>query len=143
MIKHLKNVRAGIEMGLRYVKWLGKNVKVYVRKEGGLTFISDAYLSYGDVVDVTIDKESNIVALRFVGERAQTQADSWLVLVEDGYDCDTIETVVAENENQQKLLVVPTDTTFIHPDGGVTYFGEERLYLTPDLAPAWRLLRGK
>jgi len=143
MLKRINKVRAGIELKLSHVKLLGEREKIYVRKEGELTFISDAYLSYGDVVDVIIDKENGIIALRLVGERAQTQADSWLVLVEDGYDCDTIETVVAENENQQKLLVVPTGTTFVHPDGGVTYFGEERLYLTPDLAPAWRLLRGK
>ncbi len=142
MMKQLKKVRAGIEMGLNHLIRLGDYEKMYVRKKGGFTFVSDTCISYGDIVDVTVDKENKTVVLRFVDERGQAQAESWFVPVNDQCFCGSLETVVAENGNQ-KLLVVPTDTTITYPDGVVIYWGKERVYLTPDLAPAWRLLRGK
>ncbi len=133
-------VRSGIELDYDYRVQLSDKESLYAAWKAGFRVVSDTPIAYGDVVDAIIDKEHRTVVLRLVEEGAATD---WIISVGNGYTCDGDYHLTIAEGNDQTILVVPAGTTITHSHGGLTYLGEERVYIPADLAPAWRLLRGK
>ncbi len=134
--------RSGIEMDHHECVKLSEKEKLYAEWRAGFRVVADNPLKYGDVVDVTIDERRKTVVLRRVEEAAAADVADWLVPVSGKFVCSNGFRVVAEG-NDQVILIVPADSVIVHSHGGLTYLGEERVYVPADLAPAWRLLRGK
>jgi hypothetical protein len=135
-------VRSGFEFDEHNLVQLSEKEKLYAEWKAGFRVVSDSPLKYGDVVDVTIDAQRKTVVLRSVEEAAAADVADWVVPVSGKFAVTGDFRVVAEG-NDQTILVVALGSIVVHSHGGLTFFGEERVYVPADLAAGWRLLRGK
>ncbi len=135
-------VRSGIELDYDYRVQLSDKESLYAAWKAGFRVVSDTPIAYGDVVDAIIDKEHRTVVLRLVDDGVGAGVADWITSVSGKYVVDNDCFIIAEG-NDQTLMVVPVGTTITHSHGGLTHLSEERVYIPADLAPAWRLLRGK